>query len=255
MKAVQASPQDHREVAVITGGRDRTPTHAELEQLEQLLADIGARVVRHGACPPRKNDRGELVGSTDTLVGGYLRARGWVVEAWPADWTKHGRRAGPIRNREMISGRRPGQLVPEPRANVVIAFEGGTGTLDCRVAGYEASLVVHHIWPVDEPRPWNSHAGRPPGPSLYCGRPSPVGNPVALELAPGESRASAAVAALASYQAWLRSRITAGPDFDRAVVDYIEQLTPDHYAVCSCWPAHCHVEIVVKAWRWLRRRR
>jgi len=250
-----SQPQDRREVAVITGGRDRTPTLAELEQLEVLLAGIGARVVRHGACPPKKNARGELVGSTDTLVAGYLRARGWDVESWPADWKRHGRPAGPIRNRDMISGRRPGQLVPDPRADVVIAFEGGAGTLDCRVAGYEAGLVVHHIWAVAEPRPWNSHHGTPPGPALYCGRPSPAGNPFKFKPGPDESRADAVVASLASYRAWLRGKITAGPDFDRAVVDYLEQLTPAHYAVCSCWPAHCHVEVVIKAWRWLRRRR
>lgn len=245
---------DRREVVVITGGRDRTPTLAELERLEQLLADLGARVVRHGACRPHKNTRGELVGSTDTHVAGYLRARGWTVEAWPADWTKHGRAAGPIRNREMISGRRSGQLVPEPQAEAVIAFAGGAGTFDCRVAGFEAGLVVHHVWPVDEPRIWNAHHGKPPGPALYCGRPSPVGNPERIRL-DGRTRAEAAIEALADYEDWLRARIVeSSADYDPQVVDYILQLTPEHYAVCSCSPAHCHVKVVIDAWRWLRRR-
>lgn len=39
-----------------------------------------------------------------------------------ADWTKHGRAAGPIRNREM--------LLKYPNA-IVIAFPGGRGTEDC----------------------------------------------------------------------------------------------------------------------------
>ena len=237
-----------KRIAVITGGRDRTPTLAELRRLEQMLADFEAEVVRHGACPPKKNERGEVVGSTDTLVAGYLRARGWEVEAWPADWKTYGRAAGPIRNRWMVSGQLPGELLPKPPANTVIGFAGGKGTLDCRVAGYEAGLTVHHIWPVAEPRPWNSHHGKPPGPSLYCGRGTPVGNPDPLELR-GRPRADAAVEALEVYRAWLWPKITAGPRYDQRVVEYIRQLTPEHYAVCSCAPAHCHVEVVIDAWR------
>jgi len=234
-----------RPIVVITGGRDRTPTLAELEQLEQQLVDFGAERIRHGACPARKNKRGELVGSTDTLVAGYLRARGWAVEPWPADWRTHGRAAGPLRNRAMISGRRPGEFVAIP-ASTVVAFEGGVGTLDCRVAGYEAGIAVHHVWPVAEPRVWNRHHGKPPGPAIYCGEGTPVGNPWRdLKREPGQSRADAAVPVLARYRAWLWERLETDP----AVLRYLRELTPEHYAVCSCWPAHCHVQIVIEAWR------
>ena len=47
-----------------------------------------------------------------------------------ADWAKHGRKAGPIRNQRMID---------EGRPDLVVAFPGGTGTADmverARVAG------------------------------------------------------------------------------------------------------------------------
>lgn len=37
----------------------------------------------------------------DTLGMAWAEARGIPVERYPADWTAHGKAAGPIRNREM----------------------------------------------------------------------------------------------------------------------------------------------------------
>jgi hypothetical protein len=239
-------------IVVITGGRDRTPTLAELERLAEQLQDLGATKVRHGACPTKRNDREELIGSTDMHVAGWLKARRLVeVDPWPADWKRHGRPAGPIRNREMIDGRRPGQLVGEGKASTVISFEGGDGTKDCRLAGYERGIVVLHIYPVAEPRVWNRHHGKPPGPSEYCGWGSPVGNPWRLQ--DGDDRSSAAEGLLEKYRRWLAARIKPGsPDYDQAIVDWIRALTPEHYVVCSCGPDRCHGDLLVKAWRWLQ---
>lgn len=243
-----------REIVAITGGRLRFPTLAELAELELLLADWGTLEVRHGACPPRKNKQGELVGSTDTYVAAWLKARTQLrVEPYPADWKRHGLAAGPIRNREMLAGVRPGHLLREHQAHALVAFAGGTGTLDCQTAAAKLGIHVHPIAPVDEPRIWNSHHGKPPGPALYCGRPSPVGNPdkVPPKLT-AEQRAAFAVQALADYKRWLWRRINKSSRlYDPAVVEYILRLTAQHFAVCGCAPADCHVEIVIAAWRWL----
>jgi hypothetical protein len=51
------------------------------------------------------------------------------VERWPADWGLHGKAAGAIRNRAMLVG--------PPPADLVIAFPGGRGTANC-VAQAEA---------------------------------------------------------------------------------------------------------------------
>ena len=237
--------EEARAVVVITGGRDRTPSLAELERLEITLLDLGATTVRHGACPPSRNDRDESVGSTDMLVAGYLGARKLVeVEAWPADWSAHGRAAGPRRNRAMISGVRPGELVPRPRAGAVISFDGGRGTQDCRVAALEAGMTALRIYPVEEPQPWNRHMGKPPGPSVYCGHGTPVGNPFKDD---GDASAS-----LGKYADWLRSRIASkSPQHDPRVVEWLRAVSPQHYLICSCWPRRCHAELLVKAWRWL----
>ena len=57
----------------------------------------------------------------DALAVEWARSRKVPYWTFPADWTKHGRGAGPVRNREMLD-------VAEPFA--VIAFPGGRGTAD-----------------------------------------------------------------------------------------------------------------------------
>lgn len=61
----------------------------------------------------------------DMMAGQFARGRKWPLSVFPADWKKHGKAAGPIRNRQMLS-----QL-----PDLVIAFHrdlwGSKGTKDC----------------------------------------------------------------------------------------------------------------------------
>lgn len=235
-------------IAVITGGRDRTPTLFELEQLVKVIGRRGVIVVRHGDC------RG-----TDKSAAAWIKARDLAdVEPWPADWDRLGRAAGPKRNRAMLDGDGQSDLFGEtkrPPVQLLIHFRGGDGTADCTAAAFERGLPVEWIADADEPRPWNRHHGEPPGPSIYVGEGSPLGNPWRdwrAELREGETRADAAGRVLDRYRTWLWSRIKPGPTRDPAVIEALEQLTTDHYVVCSCWPRHCHAEVIIKAWRWLR---
>ena len=54
----------------------------------------------------------------DTIGLKWAFERGVVSEAYPADWKKHGRAAGPIRNQKML----------DSKINVLVAFPGGVGT-------------------------------------------------------------------------------------------------------------------------------
>lgn len=58
---------------------------------------------------------------TDTIAGEWAKARGIEVEEYPADWTLHGKAAGPIRNAEMLAFGKP---------DLVVAFSGNRGTAD-----------------------------------------------------------------------------------------------------------------------------
>lgn len=58
------------------------------------------------------------------------------VIAFPADWKKHGKAAGPIRNQKMID---------EGRPDVVLALPGGRGTADMIRRAEGAGLPVVKI--------------------------------------------------------------------------------------------------------------
>ena len=62
---------------------------------------------------------------------------GMEIETHLADWRKHGRAAGPLRNQRMLD---------EGRPDLVVAFPGGRGTADmvcrARAAGIEVREIV-----------------------------------------------------------------------------------------------------------------
>ena len=67
-----------------------------------------------------------------------LREMGWSIEAHPADWRKHGKAAGPIRNEEMV----------DAGAHICLAFPvpGSRGTWDCIRKAADAGIPVR-IYP------------------------------------------------------------------------------------------------------------
>lgn len=68
----------------------------------------------------------------DSLVREVREAAGFAGETFEADWSKHGKAAGPIRNREML----------DSGADILIAFPGGKGTEDCVKAAKERGIPV-----------------------------------------------------------------------------------------------------------------
>jgi len=86
------------------------------------------------------DDRGPI---THVIVGGASGADYWG-EAWAhhrsipftafkADWKKHGKAAGPIRNQQMLD---------EGKPDLVVAFKGGHGTADMIRRAEDAGLLV-----------------------------------------------------------------------------------------------------------------
>lgn len=75
----------------------------------------------------------------DSLANVYAKMKGIPVNQYKADWKKHGRAAGPIRNKQMLE---------EGKPDIVVAFDGGKGTANmitqARNAGvkvFDASLI------------------------------------------------------------------------------------------------------------------
>lgn len=58
------------------------------------------------------------------------------IKEYPADWKKHGKVAGPIRNKQMID---------EGKPDVVIAFPGGRGTANMVEQARKAGIKVIEV--------------------------------------------------------------------------------------------------------------
>jgi hypothetical protein len=95
--------------ALICGGRDFTDSRKFMRCMDQMNEQYGpfSCIIQGGA-------RG-----ADRLAAGLADHLMVECEEYPADWTTHGRAAGPIRNQQMLA---------EGRPDIVFAFEGGRGT-------------------------------------------------------------------------------------------------------------------------------
>lgn len=112
---------------IVTGNRDWTD---EATILRALMTLPLISTVVHGAC-----SRG-----ADVLADRIARAMGHVTELHPADWSTHGKAAGPIRNAHMVS----------LGADACYAFGAlerngkRTGTGDCVERARQAGIPVMH---------------------------------------------------------------------------------------------------------------
>jgi len=65
-------------------------------------------------------------------VKAWAESREIACETYPADWDKHGKAAGPIRNQEML----------DQHPDFVLAFPGGNGTADMVARARRAGVPV-----------------------------------------------------------------------------------------------------------------
>lgn len=68
----------------------------------------------------------------DALADKVAKKHGWNVEVFPADWDKHGKVAGPIRNQEMVDA--------GARAALLFPLEDSKGTWDLYRRAIKASI-------------------------------------------------------------------------------------------------------------------
>ncbi|UBU10009.1 DUF2493 domain-containing protein [Nonomuraea gerenzanensis] len=121
-----------------TGGRDRTDKTRIGAALDDVLRLHPVLTVVHGACYPKPERGVRPDRSADWLVHLWCERAGVKEETHPADWRRHGRAAGPIRNGEMVA----------LGADEALAFPGaGPGTYDCMRKASAAGITVRPIWP------------------------------------------------------------------------------------------------------------
>jgi len=110
---------------LVCGGRDYDNAVQLQKYMNTLDAAEGVSVVIHGAA------RG-----ADSLAGRWGISRRKEVIPYPADWRKHGRAAGPIRNKQMLD---------EGKPDLVIAFLGGRGTENMIKQATAAGVPVRRV--------------------------------------------------------------------------------------------------------------
>ena len=93
---------------LVCGGRDFADDYLLRRTLFFLRELHGFDLLIHGGA-----------GGADTLAGEWAVRQAIPVLVFPADWHKHGRAAGPIRNAQMLA---------EGKPDLVVAFPGGRGT-------------------------------------------------------------------------------------------------------------------------------
>ncbi|MBA2348784.1 MAG: DUF2493 domain-containing protein [Solirubrobacterales bacterium] len=110
---------------LVCGGRDYTNATNVNSWLDSLSVHQEVTTVIHGGAT-----------GADELADQWAKTHGVAVNKFQADWSKHGKAAGPIRNAQMLD---------EGKPDVVLAFPGGRGTADmvrkARTAGIETIEV------------------------------------------------------------------------------------------------------------------
>jgi hypothetical protein len=110
---------------LITGGRSYVDRATVFRELDALHAETTITVLIHGAAT-----------GADSLADAWSKSRGVEVIACPADWSRHGRAAGPIRNKAMLTDHAP---------ELLVAFPGGRGTANmisqARAAGLKIIVI------------------------------------------------------------------------------------------------------------------
>lgn len=115
---------------LVCGGRDYTDKQALFDELDNLVAEYhetsngGITIIS-----------GEARGA-DALASQWAAVRRHHYEGYPADWEKHGKAAGPIRNQQMLT---------EGKPDLVVAFPGGRGTSNMVTLAEMAGVPVYAV--------------------------------------------------------------------------------------------------------------
>ena len=113
-------------IALICGGRDFADHARAYAALDS--ADFALEI----SCVVSGGARG-----ADTIAHDWANSRGKHFLFFPANWERYGRRAGYLRNQQMLD---------EGKPDIVLAFPGGKGTeMMCELAAKAGVKVIRFI--------------------------------------------------------------------------------------------------------------
>ncbi|HEY9219529.1 MAG TPA: DUF2493 domain-containing protein [Phenylobacterium sp.] len=112
---------------LVCGGRDYRDELTLFRALDKIRLEHPVTMVIQGGAK-----------GADTLARTWAERRLVPFAEYPADWNRHGRGAGPIRNRQMLTDGKPDLVVAFPRQN----GEWGSGTLNMIAQAQDAGVEV-----------------------------------------------------------------------------------------------------------------
>lgn len=110
---------------LICGGRDFDDDDLFSDEMAKLWRVYGNFEIISG-----------MARGADMMAARYGWENNHKVHEFPADWNKHGRAAGPIRNQQMLD---------EGKPDLVVAFPGGKGTAHMIRIAKAAGVEVDEI--------------------------------------------------------------------------------------------------------------
>ena len=117
---------------LVTGSRDWPYAQVVYDELSRIAQEHGNITVVEGACPTGSDQFAHVWVKDQQFSGSDT-----VGERHPADWAKHGKAAGPLRNQEMV----------DLGADLCLVFclNSSRGTLDCARRAQAAGIRVRWI--------------------------------------------------------------------------------------------------------------
>lgn len=112
---------------LVCGGRDFDDADFLNSVMDKILKKHKDITVIHGSCRT----------GADNLVELWCKENEVNYQGYPARWKTLGRKAGPIRNAEMIRDGKP---------DVVVGFKGGTGTENMCNTAEQKGINVWRTW-------------------------------------------------------------------------------------------------------------
>ena len=112
---------------LVCGGRQWRDRKVTKQVLDAVHRDVGITLLIEGGAA-----------GADRLARLWAEDHGIEVREFPADWKRHGKSAGSIRNQQMIT---------EGRPELVVAFPGGSGTTHMIQVALRAAIAVQSYWP------------------------------------------------------------------------------------------------------------
>jgi len=112
---------------LVCGGRDYCNAMQFVHCVCAILNKRGIDCIIHGGAP-----------GAGSMAGKFAEWMKIPTQVFPADWEKHGKAAGPIRNALMLL---------EGKPDLVVAFAGGKGTADMVKKARQAGVEVLEVDP------------------------------------------------------------------------------------------------------------